>query len=228
MLELNIPINYIEWKPCWRIISGRFPSIDIFGRVANPAEFQALYELEAMTNDRIRDEIGDINLVPKEDRIYGDGTSIIMSAFTHFNRSGSRFSNGTYGVFYTAKDLKTAIAETKYHKEIFMRATSESKMTLEMRVYTAILKGDLHDIRNMLKDIPEVYSKDSYNQSQSLGLSLKTDNSSGIIYNSIRCMDGECVAVLRPPVLSSCREEKYLHYIWDGEKIIDIYEAKSL
>lgn len=97
-----------------------------------------------MTNPRLRDEVGNISMVPPEDCIGGPGTSIIMAAFTHLSPEGRRFTNGSYGVIYAAGDLDTAIAETRYHRERFMRATAQLRMELDIRTYLVDLKGDLH------------------------------------------------------------------------------------
>ena len=86
----------ILWKPCWRIIPSRFPPIQLFERVADPADLEAIIALEAMTNPRLRDEIGDIQLVPPEERIAGPGTSIIMAAFTHLNPAGMELDQRVY------------------------------------------------------------------------------------------------------------------------------------
>ena len=51
----------VEWHPGFRIIPSRFPSVNIFDRIANPEDFDALYALEAMTNPRIRDEVGELS-----------------------------------------------------------------------------------------------------------------------------------------------------------------------
>ena len=50
---MNIPVTLVTWLPCWRIIPSRFPPIDWFERVADPADLEAIYELESLTNDRL-------------------------------------------------------------------------------------------------------------------------------------------------------------------------------
>ena len=132
---MTLPVVRIEWEPCRRIIPSRFPPVQLFERVTDPQELEAILELESLTNPRLRDDAGDIRLVPPDERIGGPGTSIIMAAFTHLNPEGSRFSDGVYGVFYAANNLDTAIAETKHHRERFMRATAQPHMELDMRVY---------------------------------------------------------------------------------------------
>ena len=81
----DYPRVSLNWHPAWRVIPTRFPAIGLFERVAGAEDFDALYALEAMTNDRIRDEVGDISLVPASERLYGEGSTPIMAAFTHLN-----------------------------------------------------------------------------------------------------------------------------------------------
>ena len=121
-------LRHIVWTPCYRIVPSRYPPIHLFERVANPDDLEAIFVLESLTNERIRDEVGDLSLVAPEDRISGAGTSPIMAAFTHIKPNGGRFTDGTYGAYYAGIDLDTAIAETVYHREQFMRATSEIPM----------------------------------------------------------------------------------------------------
>ena len=85
---------------------------------------EALYELEQRTNPRVRQEWGDISLVPPEERVTGPGASWVMSAFTHIGRP-SRFSSGSFGVYYAARALQTSIAETVFHFGRFLAATRE-------------------------------------------------------------------------------------------------------
>ena len=225
---MNLPTHRVTWLPCWRIIPSRFPPNDLFERVADPEDLDAIFELEGLTNDRLREEVGEIHLIPAADRITGHGAGYIMAAFTHRNPTGSRFSNGTYGVYYAAYTLDTAIAETRYHREQFMRATSEPPMELDMRVLVADLDQTLHDLRGRQGAYADVYDSDDYSASQSLGHRIRAQNSWGIAYDSVRDQGGECVAIFRPPALSNCRQERHLCYVWDGKRIRSIYRKSSL
>ena len=222
------PVARVEWKPCRRIVPSRFPPIQLFERVTDPADLEAIFELESMTNPRLRDEVGDTRLVPEHERISGPGTSVIMAAFTHLNPQGSRFSDGTYGVFYAAYDLPTAIAETKHHRELFMRATQQPRMELDMRVYLVDLVGNLHDLRGRKRAHRLVYHEDSYTVGQNLAGRLRAGGSSGIVYDSVRNAGGECAAVFLPRLLSNCRQERHLCYVWDGARIATIYVKSVL
>lgn len=225
---MEIPISPIDWHPAYRIIPSRFPPIDLFEEVADPGDLDAIYEIEAMTNDRLRDEVGDLKLVPDEDRISGPGASPIMAAFTHLNPSGDRFTDGSFGVFYASLSMETAIAETKYHRAQFMEATAEPAQELDMRVYAVDLDASLHDIRNMQESHPAYYHPTSYAVSQKLAYELRESGSDGIVYNSVRHNVGECAAIFRPRLLSNCRQERHLCYVWDGQAIGIVYEKRDL
>jgi hypothetical protein len=224
---VTIPTTRVDWKPGWRIIPSRFPPIALFERVADPGDLEAVFAIEALTNPRLRDEAGDIRLVAPEDRISGPGTSIIMASFTHLNPEGSRFGDGTFGVFYAANDLDTAVAETRYHRERFMRATHQGRMELDMRVYLVDLMAPLHDLRGRRNDYPLVYHPDDYAAGQQLAASLRRVGANGIAYDSVRRQGGECSAVFRPRFLSNCRQERHLCYVWDGHRIASLYEKRA-
>ena len=223
----EIPIARIDWRPCYRIVPSRFPPVGLFDAVADPDDLEAVFQIEAMTNDRLRDEVGEISLVPPEDRISGPGTTPIMAAFTHLNVEGDRFTNGSYGVFYASLTIETAIAETRYHRVRFLAATDEPAQELDMRVYAVDLDAELHDIRGMRESHPAYYHASSYAMSQELAAQLRDDGSNGVAYLSVRHDGGECVAVFRPPLLSNCRQERHLCYVWDGRAIAMIYEKKN-
>jgi RES domain len=215
----------VSWKPSYRIVPNRYPTVTLFDRVADPADFDALYALEALTNDRLRDELGEVSLVPPAERITGPGTTPIMAAFTHLNPQGSRFSDGSFGIYYAARKLDTAIAETRYHRERFLRATNESPIDLEMRTYLADIKGKLTDIRQR-RDLRSLYDPDSYAASQPFGKRQRETGVDGIVYDSVRHGGGQCVATFRPKVIAPCVQGPHLIYAWDGTRIREVYEKK--
>ncbi len=223
----EIPTAALCWRPCYGIVPSRFPPVGLFDAVADPADLEAVFQIEAMTNDRLRDEVGDIAMVPPEDRVSGPGTTPIMAAFTHLNPTGDRFTDGSYGVFYASRAIETAVAETRHHRVQFLMATDEPAQELDMRVYAVDLDGELHDIRGMRESHPALYHASSYAMSQELAAGLREQGSNGIAYLSVRHGGGECAAVFRPRLLAHCRQERHLCYVWDGQAITTVYEKKS-
>lgn len=227
-MGLSVARRREPWKASARVVSSRFPAIGLFDRVANPADLEAVYYIESLTNPRLREEIGELSLVAPEERVSGPGTTPIMAAFTHLNPRGSRFSDGGYGVYYAARALETAIRETVYHRERFMRDSNEPPMTLEMRVYHADLDARFHDIRTSRRRHAEWYDPDRYSASQKLGRTLREAGSWGIYYQSVRHEGGACAAVFRPKAISPVRQGAHLGYVWDGQRIATVRELRTV
>jgi RES domain len=222
----DLPISHVDWQPCWRLVSSRFPPVGLFDRVADPEDLDIVYAIEGLTNDRLLDEAGDINLVKPEDRISGPGTTPIMAAFTHLNLDGSRFTDGSYGVYYAGDTINTAIAETQFHRSLFLAATNQPPTEIDMRSYASDLSVNLHDIRKCQDSLPQIYNPDpnQYADAQALAKALRNIDSNGIVYDSVRLSGGECVALFRPCVLSPARQGPHFCYVWNGHKITNVYQ----
>lgn len=214
----------IHWPQACRIVPTRHPTVYLYDRVADADDFEALYALEALTNDRLRDELGRIELVPREQRLYGPGSGPIMAAFTHLNPQGSRFSDGRWGVFYAAAERDTAVAETRHHHARFLAATAQPPMHLPMRLYHVAIDARLHDLRPAGAVDPAVLAPDRYDASQALARRLREAGSSGVVYPSVRHPGGRCVGLFSPRGASRCQQAAVLLYAWDGERFVDVYE----
>ncbi len=222
------PLSEIRWRPCFRLIPSRFPTIHLFERVAETEDWDALYWLESLTNPRLRQEAGQLDLVAREDRVSGPGSTVIMAPFTHLNPSGSRFADNTFGVYYAAAALATSIAETRFHREKFLRATRQEPMEMDMRSYLADVAANFHDIRGLRSRLTAIYDPDSYVSSQELGRALKRVGSNGVAYESVRHPGGECLAVFRPRLIQNLRQGMHLRYVWDGSRISRVYELRLI
>ncbi len=217
-------LRRVRWPQACRIVPTRYPAVTLFDRVADAADFDALYALEALTNERVRDELGQVERVPRAQRVFGPGSGPIMAAFTHVNPLGSRFSAGAYGVFYAARERATALAETRHHHGRFLAATHEGPMHLPMRLYHVSVDGRLHDLRPAGAVDAAVLDAQHYGAAQALGAALHAAGSAGVVYPSVRHARGQCVGLFKPRAASACLHAAYLLYAWDGERFSDVYE----
>ena len=225
---MNFPLSNVTWRPSYRVIPSRFPPIDLFEGVnSHTDDWDLLNELEGETSARLREEMGAIHLVRDGDRRYGPGWTPVMAAFCHFPASGSRFSDGTFGAYYCALTEATAIAETLYHAARFMGESNEPPMMLQQRVYLSDLLWHLIDLRGH-RDAEPLLTPDSWSAGQALGRNAWEQQADCIVYPSVRDPDGECAAVLRPPVLAATRQGRHLGYDWDGQRIRHVYELTLL
>lgn len=210
----------VGWGKLHRLIATQFPPIGLFEEVADAADLDIVFEIEAMTNDRIRQEVGDLDSVPAEDRVSGEGSTPVMAAFTHIGHP-SRFTDGSYGVYYGAKTLKTAIKETVYHREVFLRATNEPDTEITMRCYVNQVAKVLHDIR---AETFESLHQAEYAIPQSYAKTLRKSGSFGLVYNSVRDTGGECVAAFKPISVTIPVQAGHYKYVWrhKANKIVDV------
>jgi hypothetical protein len=213
------PLKRIRWSHAYRIVPSRFPPVGVFDRIAEPGDLEALYAIDAMTNPRLRNEIGELQLVPPERRVSGPGTTPVMAAFTHLNPEGSRFSDGSWGVFYAGHSVATAVEETVYHRERFLAATAEAPCDIEMRCYRTSIQARLHDLRGGWK---AEHDPDNYAAGVTLARRLRTEGSDGLVYDSVRHRGGECVAVFYPDRVGPCTQAQHLMYRWDGKRIAQV------
>lgn len=211
----------IDWRQAWRIIASRYPPINLFERLTpDPAVWDALILLEQLTNPRVRDEIGEIILVPPEQRVSGPGASYVMASFTHLNRRGSRFSDGSFGVYYAADELETAIAETVHHFGIFARDSGDPLRMEDMRVLVGPVAADFEDVAVLQEPHrAQVLDPGSYAASQAYARALRDGDAMGVVYPSVRRAGGTCIGAFRPRAVGLPRQERHLKYRWNGERV---------
>ena len=212
-----------------RIIASRYPPIDLYERVSpDPAVWEALVAAEMLTNPRLRDEVGEIRLVPPVERVGGPGATYVMAAFTHLNPRGSRFSDGSYGVYYAARDLATAVAETAYHFGRFAADSGDGPRYEDMRVLVGRIDADFHDLESLPPEqrVP-LLDPGSYAAGQAFGAELRAAGSNGIRYPSVRRRGGWCVAAFRPRAVGIPVQTKHLQYHWDGTAVRRYFDYQT-
>ena len=171
--------------------------------------------LEAKTNPRLRDEVGDLSLVPASRRVAGPTASIVMGAFTHTSPARpSRFSDGTYGVWYCGDRFEVALAETAHHFARFLRATNEGPADAQYRELTADIAGGFVAADESCLD------PDDWSPGQAFGARLRAEGADGVVYRSVRWPAGNAAAVFWPDgVRLPVRQGRHLLYHWDGTRM---------
>jgi len=223
-----IPVKSERWARAVRIIPSCYPPVGLFDEVARPEDLDAVFAVEALTNPRIRQQVGNLSLVPPEERISGPGTTPIMAAFTHPNTAGSRFSPGSYGVYYAADGEATAVAETRYHRERFYRYQDVGPQRIQMRAYVGPAEAEWADLRGLRRARADLYDPDSYAASQPFGESLREGGAWGIAYESLRRPEGQCLAVFRPRACAAVRQGPHYEYFYDGQQITHVVRLTEI
>ncbi len=211
----------IDWPQAWRVIASRYPPINLYERLtADTAVWDALIALEQLTNPRVRDEVGDIALVPPEERVSGPGASSVMAAFTHVNSKGSRFSDGSFGVYYAAAALETAILETVFHFEAFARDSADPPRSEDFRVLVGVVTAPFEDVATLpASRQASILAPDSYTASQAYAKEVRAAGANGVTYSSVRHPGGHCIGAFRPRAVGVPHQERHLKYRWNGERV---------
>lgn len=215
----------LRWQKIYRVVASKHPPVNVFENIVSARQMEMAWFLEGLTNDRLRDESGAAPLVAPEDRLRAPGASIVMAAFTHIGRP-SRFSDGSYGVYYAARTLETAVRETAYHRARFLAATQEPPGEIDMRAYVGRPTKPYLDIRS--PRYAELHDPNDYSASQSFAKPLRDAGEWGLVYRSVRHEAGECIAAFKPQAVSIPVAGAALAYVWDGECISKVYEKSEV
>ncbi|WGF87218.1 RES family NAD+ phosphorylase [Marinivivus vitaminiproducens] len=213
-------MSRVAWPRTHRIIRSRFPPIDLFEDIAPPEDWDALARAEAKTNPRILEAVGRLDQVPSARRVGGPGASLVMAPFVHCSTDRpSRFSDGTFGVYYAGDRFEVALAETIYHHEALMAATAEpAGWTSQFRELVGRIDAGLHDLRDQ-PAFAACLDPDDYTAGQDLARRLRGAASDGLVYPSVREQGGACIAAFFPDVVSIPVQGRHLAYHWDGQRV---------
>ena len=103
----SLPVSTIKWESAVRIVRSIYPPIDLFEDIADPADWPLLISAEQKTNPRLMENIGNLELVPKDRRVGGQGATYLMAPFCHVSPDRkSSFSDGRMACSMQATYLK--------------------------------------------------------------------------------------------------------------------------
>jgi len=203
------------WEKSHRIIRTIYPPVDLFEDIAPPQDWEILVAAEARFNPRIRDTVGNLALVPVERRVAGPTASLVMAAFTHVSKARpSRFSDGSYGMWYCGDRFEVALAETAYHFERFMQATAEPATDSDYRELCAAVTG------NFAAAPQDCLAPDDWRPGQGFGRVSRAEGADGVLYPSVRFPAGMAAGVFWPDCLSlPILQARQFRYHWDGARM---------
>ena len=102
-----------------------------------------------------------------------------------------------------------------------------------MRVWVAGIDATVRHVRGRREAFPDAYVEDpaGYARSAAFAGRLRDAGATGIAYDSIRRVGGQCVALFRPrAVRLPVEEHAIVRLAWDGERqaIVDVFETRVL
>lgn len=225
----DLPLLKEQAVQAYRLVNSKFPPIALFDDVADAEDFDALYQTQALTNPRLQNEIGRLELIPRDQIPFGiAGCSYATAPFTHVNPAGSRFSNGSFGVLYLADKMDTAIAEVCYHQERYWSKVPE--LNYERFVFRGLTasfnEAGLRDATVVPLSDP-IYAPGDYAHSNQLGAEVKSAGHAGLRYHSVRSPGNICWALMTPRSVTSIIQSAHYEMIWSGQ-VISVNQITTL
>lgn len=215
----QLPVRPAEQRQAFRLVNSKFPPIALFDDVADADEFETLYQLQAMTNPRLQNETGRLELIARSEIPFGIvGCSYATAPFTHVNPAGSRFSDGSYGVLYMAGTMETALAEVRYHQDRYW--SNVDALSYERFVFRGLScqfneSGMLDATAVPMTD--SIYDSDDYGAAHHLGRLVRQERCPGLRYRSVRKPGADCWALMTPKPVSSIVQTAHFEMIWNGK-----------
>jgi hypothetical protein len=180
------------------------------------AHLQALFELDAATNDRL---LAGQQLLPGiglEELVFGvPHASVVNAAFCHPHPLGGRFNGPDRGAWYAGFEVGTAQAEVAFHKAVQLAEIDRFEDSVTYDDYLADFSASFHDLRRG-RGGKACLAPDSYVASQALAESLLEAGSLGVVYPSVRRTGGTCLACFRPALVTNVRRAKTYRFRWKG------------
>lgn len=225
----SLPLGTMGSTKAFRLVNSKYPPVELFDDVADTAEFEALYEIQALTNPRLLTLTGDLNLVPQEEIPFGiAGCSYAIAPFTHVNPDGSRFSDGSFGVLYLADRMATALAEVRYHQERYWRGVEG--LQYERFVFRGLACTFDCEVRDatVLDPSDPVYDPEDYGPARKLGRTLRRQKSPGIRFFSVRNSGAVCWGLFSPRPVQEIVQSTHYEMIWSDGGISAVNRVHSV
>jgi hypothetical protein len=209
----------------YRMVNSKFPPITLFDDVIDSEDFETAFALQALTNPRILNELGDLSLIPKKEIPFGiTGANYATAPFTHVNPDGSRFSDGSFGILYLANTAETAIAETRHHQQKYFRNVEGLHYdTVDMRCLNVTFSAELIDAVG----IDDIHACDDYSASRILGGRIRKLGEAGLQYRSVRNAGAICWGLMSPSHVESAIQTRHFEFIFDGQSISTVRELTT-
>ena len=136
------PLSLVRQFDTHRLIPSRhLPQSDsvLVAISDDDAHLQAIFELDAATNDRLLDEL-----------VFGiPHAAVINAAFCHPHPLGSRFNGPHRGAWYAAFAIETSQAEVGFHKSVQLAEIGRFEDTVTYDEYMADFSAEFHDLRSV-------------------------------------------------------------------------------
>ena len=142
-----------------------------------------------------------------------DWENAIGLPFNHWSKS--RYTNGSYGVWYGADSLETSVYESAFHWHKGLLADAgfdQPGETSERKVFLVRCDAILINLKGKVLEYPQLTDRNDYSCCQNVVARLHHEGYPGLVTHSVRNLSGETYAILGSQVLSTPRIAIFFSY----------------
>ena len=185
-------------------------SEDLFDDLSDdPEHWQSAVQLEINAKPPVF-----VSHVPVIDRPFEEAEWNDAIGYPFRNWMRSRYSDGSFGIWYGADTIETTIHETAHHWQAHLLADAgfnQPGIRIERKIYKVRCDAALLDLRAAASKYPALVDPNDYTVTHQVGARLHHEGHPGLISHSARCA-GDVCGVLNPNVLSQPRQACFLTY----------------
>jgi hypothetical protein len=194
-------------------------SIDIFQELVDDAAAVAVLMEHEMATKPTREQQPIISRPFDDAATYDPIATAIQWPFDH--PAASRYSSGSYGVWYGARTLAATIHETVHHFRVNTLASEVARncrepIVQERRVHLVHCSAALVDLRSKCGTDTALIDPCNYAHCQALGAEIRSSFLPGVLTLSARLPGADVAAVFVRDALSNPRHVCYLTYTLDS------------
>ncbi|MCF6254997.1 MAG: RES family NAD+ phosphorylase [Gammaproteobacteria bacterium] len=193
----------------------------------SPEGWQSAIALEVKTKPHTHVSQRPVIDRPFEEAVYNEAID-----YPFENWLNTRYSNGSFGVWYGTDSLETSIHETVHHwRHGLLHDAGWQNLegvSIERKVYNVRCDAALFNFLPKLDAFPALIDPTEYDFTHQVGARIYHDGHPGLVSRSARC-DGDVYAIFNSQVLSNPRQMCFLTYrITSGSVIVERQPGKIL
>ena len=133
------------------------------------------------------------------------------------SRSKSRYTDGTFSVFYASLEVETARTEVEHWLMERLRAEGDPLPTTHYVMFQCSFRGTVKDLRRMEDAWPDLVHEDDYKFCNEIGIEASSAGLDGLVVPSVRRRGGTNVPVFSRTSLHSPVSKQLVKFAKDTD-----------
>lgn len=219
MAAFAFPVERLTFERTVRLVSTARLRDPVLLKLVGANELDALVEIEGATSGRLAAQHRGADAIGPGEFVAGvPHAHFINAAFSYWRpRDLNRFNGPGRGAWYAALAVETCVAEVAFHLGRELERVGDWNATVDYCEMFASFAGEFVTLMREKKR-PECLHPDpaiGYPAGNVLAEIVRAAGHNGIVFPSVRHVDGTCIAALRPQAVQSVAQGAVLQLRWE-------------